>query len=273
MLLPIVGKMECNTTKTEPSTPSTETNSLISNSTTQNTPVTSVSLPETSLDQPSHKTKDGLIRMLLQTATPSTSQQPKQIFQHGKQPNDTVQSSTELKIHGGALGHYNNGHITQPHPSAIHPIPKLPAQLASGTDIRTSINQMTTKHFTISQSGAGTLINNLPVSATSQINMPNSMTQNLKIDMQASSSAIANTIGGNVIASVVREKILSPNSSTPSDKIEKVTEKVTLHEETPFKLIHQISEHLDYRTLQIFHIHPLPYLIFVHHMATLMKIQ
>ena len=229
--------METNTSTTEQSTTNTETNS-IGSTLSQNTPVTSLPLPETPNTQATHKTKDGLIRMLLQTATP---QQQKQIVQ-GKQSDDAVQSSSELKIHGGIIGHYNNGHITQPHPSAIHPISKQPAQLVSGTGIRNPLNQMTTKHFTISQTGAGTLTNNQPVSVTSQINMPSSATHNLKVDMQATASTMANTIGGNVVGSVIREKIISPNSIAPGDKREKIAEKVTLHDEIPFKLIHQISE-------------------------------
>ena len=232
--------METNTSTTEPSTTNTETNSIDS-TISQNTPVTSLPLPETPNTSASHKTKDGLIRMLLQTATPSTPQQQKQIVQ-GKKSDDAVQSSSELKIHGGIIGHYNNGHITQPHPSAIHPIPKQPAQLVSGTGIRNPLSQMTTKHFTISQTGASTLTNNQPVSVTSQINMPSSATHNLKVDMQATASTMANTIGGNVIGSVIREKIISPNSIAPGDKREKIAEKVTLHDEIPFKLIHQISE-------------------------------
>ena len=228
--------METNTSTTEPSTTNTETNSIVS-AMSQNAPVTSLPLPETPA---SHKTKDGLIRMLLQTATPSTPQQQKQIVQ-GKQSDDAVQSSSELKIHGGIIGHYNNGHITQPHPSAIHPLPK-PAQLVSGTGIRNPLSQMTPKHFTISQTGAGTLTNNLPVSVTSQINLPSSATNNLKVDMQATASTMASTIGGNVIGSVIREKIVSPNSIAPGDKREKIAEKVTLHDEIPFKLIHQISD-------------------------------
>ena len=45
-----------------------------------------------------------------------------------------------------------------------------------------------------------------------------------------------------MIGSVIREKIVSPNSIAPGDKREKIAEKVTLHDEIPFKLIHQISE-------------------------------
>ena len=232
--------METNSSTTEPSTASTETNNIVS-TISQNTSVTSLPLPDTPNAPASHKTKDGLIRMLLQTATPSTPQQQRQMVQ-GKQSDDSVQSSSELKIHGGIIGHYNNGHITQPHPSAIHPLPKQPAQLVSGTGVKNSLSQMTTKHFTISQTGAGTLSTNLPVSVTSQINTASSATHNLKADMQGTASTMANPIGGNLIGSVIRERIVSPNSIAPVDKREKIAEKVTLHDEIPFKLIHQISE-------------------------------
>ena len=235
-------KMASNTSSTTPSTSNTGNNSIVSTSVSQNTSATSLSLPETPSAQPTHKTKDGLIRMLLQTAAPSTPQQPKQIVNHSKPPIDTTHSNNELKIQGGLIGHYNNGHVTQPHPSAIHPLPKQPAQISSGTDARYPLGQMATKHFTINQSGAGTLISNLPTNATSHINTPTSATHNLKIDMP--SSATQNP-GSNVIASIIRDKILPSNSPVVGDKIESMAERIPLPDEPQFKFVHQISEQVN----------------------------
>ena len=217
-------------------TTNSETNTSVSTSVSQNIPVTALSLSET----PTHKTKDGLIRMLLQTATPSAPQQQKQIVTQGKQSFDTAQSSSELKIHGGILGHYNNGHITQPHPSAIHPLPKQAVQLASGTDSKNPLSQMTTKHFTINQGGAGAFISNLPVTATSHSNMPSS-THNVKID---SGSTVSNPGGSHIVTSI-RDKIASPNSPAIGEPCETIVEKVTLHDEAPYRFIHQISDQVN----------------------------
>ena len=233
--------MASNISGTAPNPTNTDTKTSVSPSVSQNIPVTALSLSET----PTHKTKDGLIRMLLQTATPSTLQQPKQVVTHGKQSVDTIQSSGELKIHGGILGHYNNGHITQPHPSAIHPIPKQAVQLASGTDARNPLSQMTNKHFTINQGGTGAFISNLPVTSTSHCSLPGSSTHNVKIDMQGSGPTITNAGGSHVVASVIRDKLASPNSTATGETCETIVEKVTLHDEAPYKFIHQISDQVN----------------------------
>ena len=101
------------------------------------TPISSLSVTGTATSPANYKTKDGLIRMLLQTATPAGSLQQRYHVNQEKPSAESIQGTSEIKIHGGILGHYNNGHVTQPHPSAIQPLPKASVQLSSpvGTNI------------------------------------------------------------------------------------------------------------------------------------------
>lgn len=209
------------------------------------TPLSSLSVTGTNTTPANYKTKDGLIRMLLQTATPSGPlQQQRYHVNQEKQAAEGIQGTSEIKIHGGILGHYNNGHVTQPHPSAIQPLPKGSVQLNShaGTNL---LGQLISQSVSANQSEARAIINSMPAAGSLQGNASHIVpSHSVKIDMK--SQALNRASGSTVMP--MSEKVLSliaPSTVTPSFTSETSgfsDGKVAVHDEAPFHLIHQISK-------------------------------
>ena len=210
------------------------------------TPLSSLSATGTTTTPANYKTKDGLIRMLLQTATPSGPLQQQRYHVNQEKPSaEGIQGTSEIKIHGGILGHYNNGHVTQPHPSAIQPLPKVAMQLNSpvGTNL---LGQLVSQSVAASQGEAeGATSNSMSAAGSLQGSTSHIVTSHsVKIDMK--SQALNRASGSNAMP--MSEKVLSviaPSTVTPSITCETSSSsdgKGALHDETPFRFIHQISE-------------------------------
>ena len=186
-----------------------------------------------------YKTKDGLIRMLLQTATPTIPPPQQASSNNLKTSRDMVQNNTqELKIHGAGVGQYNSGHITQPHPTAIHHVLRTPAQMSPANAVGHNLGQPVKANNIVS------------VSDSSQTNSSHTVLSHpMKIDlyghgMSNKTSATANvavsSVSGKSVSAVyplaVAQSLTNTTSITPPDG------SVAILDEAPSSFILQISE-------------------------------
>ena len=212
------------------------------------TRLTSLSNPGTPNNQASYKTKDGLIRMLLQTATPTIPPPQQYISNQPKQPRDGMQNSSQLKIHGGGIGHYNNGHITQPHPSAIHQLPRTPVQLTQSSVTSNFTGQLASPSLSANHSQSAAA-NNMSACGSSQTNSPNeTSSHSIKMDLHDHGTSTKTSVSHVVSSSIIGEKLVSAvlpsvvSSSLTNNACPSSDGNVIVLDEGPSRFIHQISE-------------------------------
>ena len=246
-----IGNLVVSTCSTTPVTSSYIMSTKASAQESSGTPITTLALTGASNSQANYKTKDGLIRMLLQTATPSiTPQQHRYLSNQEKNTPGGTESSMELKMHGGSIGHYNNGHITQPHPSAVHPLPRTPVQINSSSITKNLLGHIGSPTILTNPIDSTSGCNSEPNTGSSQTITSNTISPHLmKIDIQGQSSITRILGSSNAITSPIFSEKPASSSVPPSvtqanysNTLRSSDINAKLHDEAPYRFIHQISE-------------------------------
>lgn len=208
------------------------------------------SIAETST-QATYKSKDGLIRMLLQTATPSIpTQQQGSTSNQGKILTARNEKSSELRMHEGRIGHYNNGHVTQPHPTAVLPLPRTPIQVTPNSHVTNLARPLTTLPINLGElAPCSNASNGNPLSTENSPNVGSPRPTKSDIETSASTTkhGCINIVTSSISSKLV-PSILSTAVPTSANKFSKQpAENINVHDENPTKFIYQISESVSYQ--------------------------